>query len=92
MKKLPVEEEEKMMRGNMVKPITYFQITKGYFKDSRKEIEKEFADYTGLNCCFTYSGRAALYLTFKSLGIKEGDIVKCCGSRPRWRRTSMGYR
>lgn len=55
---------------------TYFSIIEKIFsRDSKKEIERQFGDYMGLHCCFTYSGRTALYLVYKAFGIKEGEVV-----------------
>lgn len=62
-----------------------------------KEFEERFAEFVGLRHALgTSSGRAAIYLAFKSLGFDEGDeiilpaytfhivplVVKACGLRP----------
>lgn len=71
------ERKNDMKRRNTIltKLSTYFSIAKKTLKDSKKDIEKKFSDYIGLRCCFTYSGRSALYLIYKSLGIKEGEVI-----------------
>lgn len=91
------DRQDHQAKTRLDKLIELRDVCSSYLKDPVATVEKNFAEYARLSCCFTYSGRSSLYLTYKSLGMRKGEVITTpltcsaallpmisCGLRPRF--------